>query len=259
VSTPEAADGRGAVQRWPWLAELGVVLWVSLGASAVWALLRIVNRLTAGTPLADQQTSIITSVAPDRPWLDVSYQLVGVVLGVGPVALVLYLLARSGEGRAAIGLDRLNRTDAARGVVLAAVVGGTGLVFYLVAYRLGLSVQIAAVTAEQFWWTVPVLLLSAMQNALLEEVVILGYALHRLRQAGVAPGTAVAATAVLRGAYHLYQGFGGFAGNLVMGLLFGWLFLRWRRTWPFVVAHFLIDAVAFVGYLLLRDQVGWLP
>ena len=44
-----------------------------------------------------------------------------------------------------------------------------------------------------------------------------------------------------------------------MGLLFGWLFTRWRRTTPFVVAHALIDTVAFVGYALLRDRVGWLP
>jgi membrane protease YdiL (CAAX protease family) len=241
------------------LAELGVVLWVSLGASALWAVLRILNRLTAGVPLADQQAAIVTSVAPDRPWLDLAYQLAGVVVGLGPVALVLYLLARSGEGRAGIGLDRPSWTDARRGLLLALLVGGTGLAFYLAAYRLGLSVQIAAVTAEQFWWTVPMLLLAALQNALLEEVVILGYALHRLRQAGVSAPVAIAATAILRGAYHLYQGFGGFVGNLVMGLLFGWLFLRWRRTWPFVVAHFLIDAVAFVGYLLLRDRVGWLP
>ena len=29
-----------------------------------------------------------------------------------------------------------------------------------------------------------------------------------------------------------------------MGVLFGLLFVRWRRTWPFVVSHFLLDAVA---------------
>ena len=63
----------------------------------------------------------------------------------------------------------------------------------------------------------------------------------------VSTAAAIVASAFLRGAYHLYQGFGGFVGNLVMGLLFGWLFTRWRRTVPFVVAHAVIDAVAFVG------------
>ena len=44
-----------------------------------------------------------------------------------------------------------------------------------------------------------------------------------------------------------------------MGLVFGWLFLRWRRVGPMVVAHFLIDAAAFVGYALLAGRVSWLP
>jgi membrane protease YdiL (CAAX protease family) len=35
----------------------------------------------------------------------------------------------------------------------------------------------------------------------------------------------------------------------------------WQRTgrlWPLVVAHGLIDAVAFVGYALLARHLGWL-
>lgn len=44
------------------------------------------------------------------------------------------------------------------------------------------------------------------------------------------------------------QGPGAFVGNLAMGLLFGWLFARTGRLLPFLVAHFAIDAVAFVGY-----------
>ena len=55
--------------------------------------------------------------------------------------------------------------------------------------------------------------------------------------------------AILRGSYHLYQGWGGFAGNLVLGLFFGTLFVRWRRTWPLVIAHGLVDTVAGVGYI----------
>jgi hypothetical protein len=44
-----------------------------------------------------------------------------------------------------------------------------------------------------------------------------------------------------------------------MGLLFGALFLRWRRLAPMIIAHTLIDAVAFVGYALLAGHVSWLP
>ena len=38
------------------------------------------------------------------------------------------------------------------------------------------------------WWTVPVLVLSALQNSLLEEVVMIGYLFTRLRRAGLAAG-----------------------------------------------------------------------
>jgi membrane protease YdiL (CAAX protease family) len=68
----------------------------------------------------------------------------------------------------------------------------------------------------------------------------------------------VVTSALIRGSYHLYQGFGGFVGNAVMGLLFGWVYTRTRRVGPLVVAHTLLDVVAFVGYALLKDHLGWL-
>ena len=61
----------------------------------------------------------------------------------------------------------------------------------------------------------------------------------------------IAASALLRGAYHLYQGVGAGFGNLAMGVIFAAWFLRTGRVWPLVIAHFLIDAVAFTGYPLV--------
>jgi membrane protease YdiL (CAAX protease family) len=109
------------------------------------------------------------------------------------------------------------------------------------------------------WWRIPVLLLSAAQNATLEEVLVAGYLLHRLRQLGWSDNRALAVSAVLRGSYHLYQGLGGFLGNLAMGLVFGRVYQRWGRTTPLVIAHTFIDAVAFIGYLALAGHVTWLP
>jgi membrane protease YdiL (CAAX protease family) len=240
--------------------EVWIVLWISIAASALRSLISLVSSLTSGESLRNQSASIIVSYAPDRPWLDLTWQLVSIALPLVVVLLVLYLLARSGESNRSIGLDLTEpASDAARGAVLAAVVGGAGLVLYLVAYHLGLSVRIAATAVEDHWWTLPILLLSALENALLEEVVMLGYLLHRLSQLSWKPWAAVGASALLRGCYHLYQGFGGFIGNLAMGLIFGTLFYRWRRTTPFVVAHFLIDAVAFAGYQYLHGKLSWLP
>jgi hypothetical protein len=39
----------------------------------------------------------------------------------------------------------------------------------------------------------------------------------------------------------------------------GVAFLRWKRTNPMIVAHTLINAVAFIGYTLLAGHVSWLP
>ena len=73
--------------------------------------------------------------------------------------------------------------------------------------------NVVAEGLPDIWWRFPVLILSAFQNGLLEEVLVTGYLLTRLRKLGVNPAAAIAISATLRGSYHLYQGFGGFLGN----------------------------------------------
>jgi membrane protease YdiL (CAAX protease family) len=184
----------------------------------------------------------------------------GVVIAIGAVALVWYLLTASGESLASIGVDLSQpRRDLLRGVALAVVIGGAGLVLYLIAVALGINAQVAPSTISERWYELPVLLLRAIEAAAVEEIVVLGYLLHRLRQVGVNMWWAIAISAALRGTYHLYQGVGGFVGNVIMGVIFGLLFMRWKRASPMIVAHFLIDAVAFIGFALLADRLGWLP
>jgi hypothetical protein len=43
-----------------------------------------------------------------------------------------------------------------------------------------------------------------------------------------------------------------------MGLVFGLIYLKWKRVGPLVVAHLLLDIVAFVGYSLVAPYVDWL-
>lgn len=241
-------------------AEIIVVFSVSLGASALRSLVSLLGSLTAPKALAGQHAVLVGTRAPGRPWLDLTLQLVDIAVSVAPVALVAYLLARSGESLRTIGVDlREPRRDLARGAVLAAVVGGTGLAFYVLAFRSGVNLNVVPDRLPDTWWRVPVLLLAALQNAVLEEVVVGGYLLHRLAQMAWNPWRAVGLSALLRASYHLYQGFGGFVGNFAMGLLFGRLYQRWGRAMPLIAAHTLIDAVAFVGYGMLRGRVTWLP
>lgn len=240
-------------------AEVLLVLAVSLGASGVYALVNLVGKLTATKALADQSATLNASDAPGRPWLDLTYQLLGIAFALAPVLLALHLLARTNAVSATIGVDtRRPGFDLTAGAGLALVIGVPGLGLYLAAHALGLAANVVPSALPQVWWAIPVLILSAAQNAVLEEVVVVGYLITRLRQLGWRLPAALAASALLRGSYHLYQGFGGFVGNAVMGVLFGLFFLRTRRVAPLVVAHALLDIVAFVGYDLLHDHLRWL-
>jgi len=239
--------------------EIVVVLALSLGQSAVYAVISLVAKLTEPGNLADQTATLNPSVSP-RPLLDLTYQLVGIAFAVVPVALALFLLSAHGTSAVRrIGLDLGGRRTATRDLVhgagLAALIGIPGLGFYYLAKAIGINATVVPTALNEHWWTIPVLILAAGQNAVLEEVVVVGYLMTRLRELGVGSWQPLAASAVLRGSYHLYQGFGAFVGNAVMGLVFGYYFQRKGRVLPLVVAHWLIDIVAFVGYNLLRDRL----
>jgi len=241
------------------IAEILLVLGLSLGRSGVYAVVDFLADLTSGVPLA-QQTATLNPSASPRPGLDLTIQLLRIGFALIIVGLVAYLLRRSGEGLRTLGVDTTQPgRDAGRGAALAALVGLTGLAWYLIAHRAGINLTVAATGLPDVWWRTPVLVLGALENAVVEEVVVLGFVLHRLRQLGWRWASAIATSALVRGSYHLYQGVGGFAGNVVMGLLFGWLFKRWGRVMPMIVAHALIDTVAFIGYALLAGRVSWLP
>jgi membrane protease YdiL (CAAX protease family) len=240
--------------------EIIVVFAVSLDASAVRSVVSLIGSLTAPQALSAQHVIMNGSQAPGRLWFDLSLQLVSIAIGVAPALLVFYLLARNGEGTSSIGVDLSQPgRDLLRGARLAALIGGCGLILYILAFKAGISLDIVAASLPAVWWRIPVLLLSALQDGILEEVLVVGYLLSRLRLLGVRPAAAVAISAVLRGSYHLHQGIGPFFGNVIMGVIFGVLFLRWRRTNPMIIAHTLINSVAFIGYTLLAGHVSWLP
>ncbi|MBM7442224.1 CPBP family intramembrane glutamic endopeptidase [Streptomyces sp. HB132] len=241
-------------------SETLLVLALSLGASGVSALISFVGSLTKPGGLKDQAATLNGSYAPGRPWLDLAWQMFGIASALVPVALVAHLLLREGAGLRTLGFDRTRPwPDLRRGTMVAAGIGSAGLAFYLAARAAGFNLTVVPESLPDVWWKFPVLILSAVQNSLVEEVVVVGYLLRRLGQLGWTPMAALAASSVLRGSYHLYQGIGGFIGNMVMGVVFVLLYRRWGRVGPLIVAHALLDIGAFVGYALLAGKVGWLP
>ena len=246
-------------QRRALVVEIILVLAVTLGLSGLRSLLALLDALLAPGSLADQSVAINAPVRKTE-LLDLAYQLTGVIQLLAWGALGCYLLWRSGIAPRSLGLDRRPASrDVGLGIGLAAVIGGPGLGLYLLAHATGLNLTVLPSALADTWWRVPVLIAAAMANALAEELLVVGYLITRLRQLGSGEGGAVLASAALRGSYHLYQGFGGFVGNLLMGLVFGRVWQRTHRIWALVSAHALIDIVAFVGYALLRGRVSWLP
>jgi membrane protease YdiL (CAAX protease family) len=228
--------------------EVLLVLGLSLAASAAYALVDLLSAPLRGV------------AAPLYANVGLAYQLLDIATSLVPVLLALHFLGRSRESPSSIGLDgRRPLADAGWGVMLAAAVGVVGLGIYIAAVELGVNRSVVPVPPLGHWWTIPLLLLGAARSGLLEEVIVCGYLLRRLDQLGWSQGRALWASALLRGAYHLYQGYGGFAGNLALGLFFGRVYQRRGRTTALVIAHFLIDAVAGLGYLALRGKVFWLP
>jgi membrane protease YdiL (CAAX protease family) len=242
--------------------EVAAVLAVGLGRSAVNSVISLIGSLTAARSITklSSQSVALNAPASSRPWLDLAWQVYGIAFGLAPALLVAYLLTRERVGLRGIGVDgSCPVRDLARGALVAACIGGSGLGLYLAAHAAGLAVTVVPTTLPAVWWRIPVLVGSAWENAIVEEITWNGYLLRRFDQLGWSANRSDAASALIRGCYHLYQGLGGFAGNLVMGLIFAKLYRRWGRVAPLLVAHGLIDTVAFVGYVLLAGHVSWLP
>ncbi|MDO5726485.1 MAG: type II CAAX endopeptidase family protein [Bowdeniella nasicola] len=243
--------------------ELAIVLALSLGRSAVYAVVALIARLSDSQPLASQRASLNTTIAA-RPALDLIYQLLAIGFALVPLALVIFLLVREAGGKARP-LHRALTTlgfhtsgplgNTLAGIGLAALIGIPGLGFYLLGRQLGITVHVSAADLGSYWWTIPVLILAAIKNALIEEVIAVSYLAERLNQLGYQPRVRIAASALLRGSYHLYQGFGAGIGNVVMGVIFAGYYQRTGRIWPLIIAHSLIDVVAFVGYAYASDAL----
>jgi len=245
--------------------EVWIVLGLSLGQSAVYSVVQLLDKMTRA-PLAEG-TSTLNRSRSSREYFDLTYQLLDIVFALVPVLLVIYFLTdqrqstpgapHGGSAFRKLGFDfaRPGR-DLLQGLGLAALIGVPSLGLYAAGRALGITTAIIPSALDAYWWTVPVLILSAVRHAVVEEVIVVGYLLNRFGAFGWSVPLAIFASSMLRGSYHLYQGFGPFIGNAVMGVVFAWLYTKTRRVMPLVVAHALLDIVAFVGFSLFGKAVG---
>ncbi|WP_430295972.1 CPBP family intramembrane glutamic endopeptidase [Sinomonas sp. B1-1] len=263
---PEAPAVVRSASRSRWRAQLLIVLGLSLGQSAVYSVVQLIDKATRA-PLSEG-TSTLNRSLNSREYFDLTYQLLDILFALVPVALVLYFVWDAAARRGAVaarwttpfarlGLDlaRPGR-DWLWGAGLFLAIGIPSLGLYWAGRVLGITTAIIPSGLDQYWWTVPVLILSAVRHALVEEVIVVAFMLGWLRRLGWGAPAAVAASALLRGSYHLYQGIGPFVGNAVMGVVFAFVYRRYGRVMPLVIAHALLDIVAFVGFSVAGKAMG---
>jgi membrane protease YdiL (CAAX protease family) len=236
--------------------EVAIVLAVTFGLSAYTAVVSLTEAVILG--LSGRKVALNERRSP--------IDLIDLALNLSPIfhlaawgCLGLYLLWRTGFRPAAVGLGRLDpRRDMLGGLGLATLIGLPGLGLYVAGRALGIGVIVVPSTLGDTWWRIPVLVLMAFANAWAEEIIVVAYLQTRLRQLQFTPAKTMLFSALLRGAYHLYQGFGAGLGNVAMGLVFGYTWQRTGRLWPLIIAHGVIDSVAFVGYALAAHHLTWL-
>lgn len=230
--------------------ELLLILGITFGTSGLRAIARLIEA-TVSPEALNEQKATLNQAQSTLPWLDPILQLIssGVLFAWG--GLAMFLLLRHLPTPALVRSWRLRGRDWLHGAGLAALIGLPGLAFYLGAVHLGLSKQVVPTGLDESWWRIPLLIVNSWVNGFAEELVVVAWLSTRLRQLRISWAWVFAASALLRGSYHLYQGYSAGLGNVIMGVIYLWYFKRTGRIWPLVIGHGLIDTVAFVGYAVL--------
>lgn len=231
-----------------------LVLGVSVGASAVHSVLSLAETVAQG-PLSEAEATLNRTLSP-LPAIDLLRQLANIGLALVPVALALYLMAGCLPGikkvLGHIGVDaRQPVRDAVWGLGLFLVMGLGTLILYQAGRALGITAAITTSALAEHWWTVPVLILSALRHSVVEEIIVVAFLCDRLRRLGWSWVVIAVIMSLFRASYHLYQGFGPALGNLVMGLVFVWVYRRYGRLAPLLIGHALLDITGFLAPQLL--------
>ncbi len=190
--------------------------------------------------------SYVHDLLPGHPWPSAVVATAATLVEFSPPLLAVYLLRLSGGGRAVMGLDRsAPRADLARCLKLMLLTYVPGFLLVAVISALtGQHNEVAHAIPPNAAYLLP-LLVSAVGAGVVEEIVVLGYLIHRLEQRGWSPTRILIAATVVRASYHLYYGWGTI-GIALWGALSVLLYRRRPRLLTFVVLHVLWDGWQFI-------------
>ena len=212
-----------------------VLPWTAAG------LYRLVRYLATG-----ERARLITVDIVSHLTLDVVVQVALLVAASMGVVLVAYVLSRSGESLRSIGLTLPSARDVGLSVaftvlflVLAPVVGA------IIVNGLGFHGISRTATPYLGLTYLPVGLVSSLRAGLLEEVVVCGYLITRLRQVGWSDRKALYTSTAVRASYHVYGGVFLVCFTVLFGLVLGRFYEKTQRLSVVVMTHVFYDAVLF--------------
>ncbi len=178
-------------------------------------------------------------------------------LSVGAVVpLALLLLARTGQGPAALGLTTPRWRDLLPGIGIAAAsyvaVAVISLPLRMLAARhRQLFAQLSAGQVPAYYLVFG--LAVAAVTAVTEEILVNGYLITRLEQLGWLRSRALLLSMVLRTSYHVYYGL-GFLFTIPFGYYAARSFQKHHRLTRPILAHFVYDATILTITLLAAQH-----
>lgn len=228
--------------------EVMAVLAVGILPATAVAVMEMVKSILTHTP-----NQLHTIQIPGHPGADIALGILVLAAETSAVLLVAYVLARSGESLRSIGFN-LRRLGGSIGIAALLVVDlfltsvAGSYVSHLLHFQ-GLTQQVGPAMTARY---IPEFVVASARTGLLEEIVVCGYLLHRLRQLGWSDGKSLAASTLLRASYHIYGGVPLLLLVIPMGIVFGRIYQRSQRLLSLVLAHGGYDALAYSLYLARR-------
>jgi hypothetical protein len=180
------------------------------------------------------------------------YLLQIVVVSVPQILLILYILELQPDtDRDAFGLRPFRRSDIATGLLSYGGLIGIFLPIGLIVALLPEESIRQAIPNVSWTFTrvelLPAVLIAMIAVGYREELFFRSYLITRLQELGVRRAGAVAVSTVLFALGHIYQGVLGIAVSLVIGALFGMLYVRRRNLHALAIAHALYNLTVLLG------------
>jgi len=227
--------------------EHSELLAVTTSDRAIWLELAAVVAIGILPWLSNALLIVVSGPPRELPyWLDATYML---LRDASVCFAVLYLIGRTGEPWKSFGLVRPRPIDLWLGLLL---LGLSQVVWIRLARMLPVDTE-----TIRLLFPLPrtpldyvLMLFKSAAIGFTEELVSRAYLITRLNRLTKSPAAAVLLSAMLFASYHVYYGLGAALADIViLGLVFGVIYLLVRRIWPVAIAHMLV--------ILLHDlQIG---